>query len=264
MRSPYIRVGAVMMAVERQQQLHCQQGKENCGNDSTYTCHSQSPWWNGQKGRRVILLPFLIGKRICRLLYSISSPIFKSYRNCSGGGDILGEGGGQFGYLPLQNALQGFIRTKAWARPHPNPMPPPGIRERPHQWAQGHTPLSNNAWLGRLVQVHQLILLPPNVSSIESDSDDRMTRKWTVARDSNMAYQFARYFETVVLLRRPYIRKEWCIAVVENPIRAEQQEDGRWRFWGRVPEFGNRVFRVVTLADRQTILNAFPDRRFKE
>jgi hypothetical protein len=32
--------------------------------------------------------------------------------------------------------------------------------------------------------------------------------------------------------------------------------------WERVPEFGGRVFRVVTLDDGETVHNAFPDRRF--
>jgi len=32
----------------------------------------------------------------------------------------------------------------------------------------------------------------------------------------------------------------------------------------RVPEYGNRYLRVVTLPDQKTILNAFFDRNFKE
>jgi hypothetical protein len=32
---------------------------------------------------------------------------------------------------------------------------------------------------------------------------------------------------------------------------------------GPVPELGGRYLRVVTLADKVTILNAFPDRGFK-
>ncbi|MGH9777530.1 MAG: hypothetical protein ACRD5I_03890 [Candidatus Acidiferrales bacterium] len=41
------------------------------------------------------------------------------------------------------------------------------------------------------------------------------------------------------------------------------QEDGRIRFWGAVPELGERVLRVVTLEDGETVHNAFPDRDFK-
>jgi hypothetical protein len=78
-------------------------------------------------------------------------------------------------------------------------------------------------------------------------------------------YSFTEYFERKVLTKRAYLKKEWCIRIVENPIRKELQPDGeRVRFWGRVDEFENKVFRVVTLADETTIHNAFPDRRFKE
>jgi hypothetical protein len=48
------------------------------------------------------------------------------------------------------------------------------------------------------------------------------------------AYKFAEYFERKVLQKRPYLRKEWCT-----------------------------YLRVITLADKVTILNAFPDRGFE-
>ncbi|MDR3721430.1 MAG: hypothetical protein P4L00_07495 [Candidatus Acidoferrales bacterium] len=41
------------------------------------------------------------------------------------------------------------------------------------------------------------------------------------------------------------------------------QPDGRIRFWGILPELGGRALRVVTLADGETVHNAFPDRDFK-
>ena len=78
-------------------------------------------------------------------------------------------------------------------------------------------------------------------------------------------FSFTEYFEKKVLLKRPYIQKDWCIRIVENPLKKEIQEDGeRVRFWGRIDAFENKVFRVVTLFDELTIHNAFPDRRFKE
>ena len=77
------------------------------------------------------------------------------------------------------------------------------------------------------------------------------------------SYNFTAYFENEVLRKRPYLKKEWCIWIIEHPIRVELQPDNRVKFWGRIDEFGNRVFRVVTLADRVTIHNAFPDRGFK-
>jgi len=70
-------------------------------------------------------------------------------------------------------------------------------------------------------------------------------------------------FEREVLRKRPYLRREWCIGVVEAPVRVERQEDNRYRFWAMVPELGNRYLRVVTLDDKVTIHNAFPDRGFR-
>ena len=76
-------------------------------------------------------------------------------------------------------------------------------------------------------------------------------------------YKFTSYFENEVLRKRSYLEKEWCLRVVENPIRVEMQGDDRYRFWGIVEELEGRVLRVITLADQQTIHNAFPDRGFK-
>ena len=75
--------------------------------------------------------------------------------------------------------------------------------------------------------------------------------------------RFTLYFELCVLPKRPYLRREWCVAVIQNPIRSEQQANGRWRFWGMVPELGFRYLRVVTLEDTVTIHNAFLDRGFR-
>ncbi len=72
-----------------------------------------------------------------------------------------------------------------------------------------------------------------------------------------------RYFEEQVLRKRPYIRREWCERAIVKPLRFEVQPDGRIRYWTAIPELGGRVLRVVTLADGETILNAFPDRNFK-
>lgn len=66
-----------------------------------------------------------------------------------------------------------------------------------------------------------------------------------------------------MLHKRPYLKREWCIRVVEAPLRVETQEGNRFRFWGVIPELQGRYLRVVTLEDKVTIHNAFPDRRFK-
>ena len=71
------------------------------------------------------------------------------------------------------------------------------------------------------------------------------------------------YFRNDVLQKRPYIRLEWCVGALRNPLRREiQPEDGRIRHWIWVEEL-QQYLRVVTLADGVTIHNAFPDRRFR-
>ena len=76
-------------------------------------------------------------------------------------------------------------------------------------------------------------------------------------------YKFTEYFENEVLRKRPYIKKEWCIKIIENPIKVEPQEKNRFRFWGEVEELEGKFLRVITLEDKETIHNAFPDRRFR-
>lgn len=75
-------------------------------------------------------------------------------------------------------------------------------------------------------------------------------------------FRYTDYFEREVLRKRPYLQKAWCERVLENPLRAEPQAGDRVRFWAAVPELGGRYLRVVTLSDRVTIHNAFPDRGF--
>ena len=76
-------------------------------------------------------------------------------------------------------------------------------------------------------------------------------------------YKFTPYFEKEVMRKRPYLKKEWCILVIENPIKVEKQENNRYRFWAAIEELEGRYLRVVTLDDKSTIHNAFPDRSFK-
>ena len=77
-------------------------------------------------------------------------------------------------------------------------------------------------------------------------------------------YKFTEYFEKEVLRKRPYLKKDWCISVIEKPLKVEPQEHNRLRFWGRIPELEGHILRVVTLSDNKTIHNAFPDRGFKQ
>lgn len=76
-------------------------------------------------------------------------------------------------------------------------------------------------------------------------------------------FLFTPYFENEVLRRRPLLTKRWCVRVVLDPIRMEQQQNGRLRFWGAIPELPGYYLRVITLADGRTIHNAFLDRRLR-
>ena len=77
-------------------------------------------------------------------------------------------------------------------------------------------------------------------------------------------FKFTPYFENEVVRKRPYIKKEWCINIIKNPIQIEKQEFNRYRFWGKIDELDGKILRVITLDDKLTIHNAFPDRRFKD
>ena len=75
-----------------------------------------------------------------------------------------------------------------------------------------------------------------------------------------------RYFAEQVLRKRPYLTVEMCLAVVADPVRRDDQSDGRVRHWGQVTlpnEIEPRILRVVTLEDGTTIHNAFLDRNFR-
>lgn len=58
------------------------------------------------------------------------------------------------------------------------------------------------------------------------------------------------------------IRAEWIEQVIQSPVREQVQADGRVRLWGRIEEADGRYLRVVLLEDRETVHNAFFDRRF--
>lgn len=76
-------------------------------------------------------------------------------------------------------------------------------------------------------------------------------------------YKYTAYFESEVLRKRPYLKKEWCIEVINNPEKVEKQENNRFRFWAKISKLDNLYLRVITLEDKKTIHNAFPDRRFE-
>lgn len=76
-----------------------------------------------------------------------------------------------------------------------------------------------------------------------------------------------RYFDEQVLRKRPYIEPQWCLDAVSSPLRREIQADGRIRHWKLFKDALDgkpRYLRVITLADGETIHNAFFDRNFEE
>ncbi len=85
----------------------------------------------------------------------------------------------------------------------------------------------------------------------------------TLVYNSSALIKTTAYFREQVLRKRPYIQADWCERILLRPLAKAVQVDGRIRFWGIVPELGGRIPRVVTLADGETVHNAFPDRNFK-
>lgn len=71
-----------------------------------------------------------------------------------------------------------------------------------------------------------------------------------------------RYFEEQVLRKRPYLKREWCEKALEQGVYSEQQDDERMRYWIFIPELKSYL-RVVTLADGETVHNAFKDIGFQ-
>ena len=71
------------------------------------------------------------------------------------------------------------------------------------------------------------------------------------------------YFREQVLRKRPYIQRRWCEQALMEYVHKEKQKDGRVCYWAYIEELGSYL-RVVTLADGETVHNAFPDRDFED
>ena len=70
-----------------------------------------------------------------------------------------------------------------------------------------------------------------------------------------------RYFDQIVLPKRPYLSPDAFEAIASAPRRQERQPDGRIRCWGYVASDGH-FWRVVLEPDG-TLHNAFRDRDFR-
>ena len=89
-------------------------------------------------------------------------------------------------------------------------------------------------------------------------SDDGTAPLWSQA----VVVKTTRYFEEQVRRKRPYLMDEWIEAALASPDHVEFQGDGRIRRWRYIEALGHYL-RVVTLADGETVHNAFPDRGFR-
>src|SRR2546423_1902198 len=76
-------------------------------------------------------------------------------------------------------------------------------------------------------------------------------------------YRFTQYFEHEVLRKRSYLRKNGASESSKMRLSQLRRSPHRYRFRGPVPELDGRYLRVITLENRVTIHNAFPDRRFR-
>ncbi|MEM1311606.1 MAG: hypothetical protein AAGF98_19255 [Cyanobacteria bacterium P01_H01_bin.153] len=70
------------------------------------------------------------------------------------------------------------------------------------------------------------------------------------------------YFDNFASQKHPEVERAWIEQVLANPIKTEQQPNQRIARWGNIEEAENRVLRVITLEDGETVHNAFFDRNF--
>ncbi len=76
--------------------------------------------------------------------------------------------------------------------------------------------------------------------------------------------KYTKYFEFVKKRQdRAFIKEEWIINTIKDPIKVERQSDGRIRKWGYIDE-AEKYLRVILLDDGETVHNVFFDRNFKE
>lgn len=61
---------------------------------------------------------------------------------------------------------------------------------------------------------------------------------------------------------RASIKLEWIQRVIDQPEKEVIQADGRIRRWAAISDADGKYLRVILLPDRDTVHNAFFDRRF--
>lgn len=58
------------------------------------------------------------------------------------------------------------------------------------------------------------------------------------------------------------ISLDWIQHVIDHPEKEAIQADGRVRRWAAISDAEGRYLRVILLSDKETVHNAFFDRRF--
>ncbi len=69
------------------------------------------------------------------------------------------------------------------------------------------------------------------------------------------------YFREQVLRKRPYLRIEWCLAILALPFELKFRQMGAFGS-GATPELFGKALRVITLSDGIMLHKAFADRGF--
>ena len=76
--------------------------------------------------------------------------------------------------------------------------------------------------------------------------------------DKEPSFPSTQYFEhSRHRADRSLILEQWILSTVSAPDKEVVQTDGRIRRWRRIPEFKNKVLRVILLDDGVTVHNAF-------
>ena len=69
-----------------------------------------------------------------------------------------------------------------------------------------------------------------------------------------------RYYTERARHKHDGIDPEWVERVLVSPHRVEVEPNGRIRYWGYIPEWGNEGRWLRVVVDNGRLFNAFPDR----
>ncbi len=90
-------------------------------------------------------------------------------------------------------------------------------------WSQAIGAFRRYVWLRTLFSIQPMVPLP-----FEYFFWDDKCEKWMQDRTMD-TYKFTEYFGNEVFRKRPYLKKEWCLKIIESPLKMEPQENNRFR-----------------------------------